>query len=84
MGRTVPPMMMVLEAETARWAKFRRALRKEDQTVLDELFLLARKHVQAASYASDALPFEAILLAMLIEIHKTAKNASNATNVEND
>ncbi len=70
MGRTVVPAMMVQEQEAERWSKFRRALRREDQIIVDELFLLARKHVQAASYASDPLPFETLMLSMLIELQK--------------
>ncbi len=62
--------MQVILNEQAALAKFRRALRKEDQDAFDELFRAARYHVAAAAYASHALPFEVVLLAMLIEEHK--------------
>jgi hypothetical protein len=49
---------------------FRRALRRSDQLVLDDLFAAARQHIAAAAYASHALPFEVFLLSMLLEEHK--------------
>lgn len=70
MGRTLPSFMQVIQQEQASWSKFRRALRKEDQAVFDRLFLAARYHVAACAYASCPVPFEAMLLAMLIEEHK--------------
>ena len=71
MGRTVLPFNQVLEQEFAGWAKFRRALRKEDQEAFDALFGAAKYHVAAASYASRLNPLEAILLSILIEHQKT-------------
>ena len=71
MGRTLPSAMMVFDGETARWAKFRRALRREDQAVLDELFIGARRHIAAMAYASNAVPMEGVLLAMLLEERRT-------------
>ncbi len=71
MGRTLPSAMQVFDEEAARWAKFRRALRREDQEILDELFLHARRHIAAMAYASSAVPMEAVLLAMLLEERKT-------------
>ena len=47
-----------------------RALRRSDQLILDELFTYAHLHIAEAQYASHALPFEAYLLAMLLEEHK--------------
>jgi len=71
MGRTLPSFMQVILNEQASLAKFRRALRAEDQDAFDDLFRLARYHVAAAAYASHALPFEVMLLAMLLEEHKS-------------
>lgn len=61
---------MFLMQEEAALAPFRRALRRSDQLALDDLFASARQHVAAMQYAAHALPFEAILLAMLLEEHK--------------
>jgi hypothetical protein len=70
MGRTVLPFNQVLEQEFAGWAKFRRALRKEDREAFDALFGAAKYHVAAASYASRLNPLEAILLSILVEHQK--------------
>ena len=70
MSRTLPSFMQVILNEQASLAKFRRALRAEDQDAFDDLFRLARYHVAAAAYASHALPFEVMLLAMMLEEHK--------------
>ena len=42
-------------------------LRKEDQYLLDGLFAQARLHIAAIGQAESLLPFEAALLAMLLE-----------------
>ena len=39
----------------------------DDQRLFDILFAGARKHTAAVSQATHALPFESILLAMLLE-----------------
>ena len=49
---------------------FRRALRKEDQAVFDQLFEKARLHVEAGANASRPWPFETILISMLLEQEK--------------
>lgn len=56
--------------EQEAFGRFRRALRRSDQLILDELFVGARKHLAAAAYAANALPMETFLLAMLLEEHK--------------
>ncbi|MBU0511444.1 MAG: hypothetical protein KKD28_07700 [Chloroflexi bacterium] len=70
MGRTIASITQAFIAERAAFARFRRALRREDQLVLDDLFASAQKHLSASSYASHALPFETFLLSMLLEEHK--------------
>jgi hypothetical protein len=70
MGRTVPSITQSFLQEQEAFARFRRALRRSDQLVLDDLFASARQHLAAAAYASHALPFEVFLLAMLLEEHK--------------
>lgn len=68
MGRTLPTTTQIIQDEQRAFNNFRRALRKEDQLVFDELFARARKHIMAINQADHALPFEAILLAMLLEV----------------
>ena len=70
MGRTLPSATQLILHEQAALARFRRCLRKEDQRAFDDLFRDARYHVAAMAYASHLLPFEVMLLAMLIEEHK--------------
>lgn len=65
--------MQVFDRETARWGKFRRALRREDQAVFDELFLAARRHVASMAYQSNPYPLESVLLAMLLEERKAVQ-----------
>jgi hypothetical protein len=66
-GRTVLPFTQELYREEASWAPFRRALRREDRELLDELFAAARYHTAACAFAGRAVPFEAILVSMLVE-----------------
>jgi cell division inhibitor SulA len=70
MGRTLPSITQVFLQEQSSFARFRRALRRGDQTVLDDLFAAAHQHLAAAAYAGHAQPFEVFLLAMLLEEHK--------------
>ncbi len=70
MGRTLPTATQIFLQEEQSFAHFRRALRRSDQLALDDLFASARQHLAAVAYAAHALPFEAILLAMLLEEHK--------------
>ena len=68
MGRTLPTTTQVILDEQRSFTNFRRALRREDQYVFDELFARARRHIMAINQADHVLPFEAILVAMLVEL----------------
>lgn len=70
MGRTLPSITNAFLQEQQSLAKFRRALRVEDQRALDDILASSRRHLAAAAYASHLLPFEVMLLAMLVEEHK--------------
>lgn len=70
MGRTIQSITQAFLEEERAFARFRRALRRSDQLILDDLFASARQHLAAAAYASHALPFEVFLLSMLLEEHK--------------
>ena len=70
MGRTLPSITQAFLHEQQSLAKFRRALRRADQRALDDLLAASRHHLAAAAYASHLLPFEVMLLAMLLEEHK--------------
>ena len=72
MGRTLATynMLILQELEKDEWRRFRRALRKDDQELFDELFIAPKTQMQAGAYASSARPFEMMLLCMLIELKK--------------
>ena len=70
MGRTLPSITQAFLHEQQSLARFRRALRREDQRALDDLLADARQPLAASAYASHLLPFEVMLLAMLVEEHK--------------
>jgi hypothetical protein len=70
MGRTVPTFRQLIEEAAARWSKFRRALRREDQEHFDRLFRRVRSYTQAATYQCSDNPMEAILLSVALDQEK--------------
>jgi hypothetical protein len=73
MGRTVPTFTNLIDAELSSWSKFRRGLRKEDQEVFDEIFRAAKLHLAENFYAMRAVPFESMMMSILIEQQKAIK-----------
>jgi hypothetical protein len=73
MGRTLKTINQLIQQEEQAFSQFRRTLRRSDQLIFDELFAGAKTHIAAISQANHALPFEAILLAMLLEQAKEIK-----------
>jgi hypothetical protein len=55
------------------WSKFRRGLRKEDQEVFDEIFRAAKLHLAENFYAMRAVPFESMMMSILVEQQKRIK-----------
>jgi hypothetical protein len=70
MGRTVPTFTNVIQSEMESWSKFRRGLRKEDQDIFDELFREARRQLASCAYASRPIPFESMVMSMLIALQR--------------
>ena len=70
MGRTVPTFRQLIDDAMARWSKFRRALRREDQEYFDRLFRRVRSYTQAATYQANDNPMEAILLSIALDQEK--------------
>ena len=70
MGRTVPTFRQLVDDAIARWAKFRRALRREDQEYFDRLFRRVRSYTQAATYQASDNPMEVILLSIALDQEK--------------
>ena len=73
MGRTVPTFTNLIDAELSSWSKFRRGLRKEDQEVFDELFRAAKLHLAENFYAMRAVPFESMMMSILVEQQKAIR-----------
>jgi len=76
MGRTVLPFTQELYREEESWKAFRRALRREDRELLDELFAAARYHTAACTCSGRAVPFEAILMSILVEERRAVRELS--------
>ena len=70
MGKTVPSFRMALEAEIDSWRSYRRALKKGDRKVFDELMGHTRTHASASGNAVRTSPLETMVLSMLIEQQK--------------
>ena len=70
MGNTNETITDILHRYEAAVGKYRRALRREDQLVVDDLLVAAYKHRSASSYSGHLVPFQTFLLSMLIEQHK--------------
>lgn len=70
MGRTLATFTQLVQQEIDSWNRYRRALRREDQEALDDLFAAARHQAPAGAYLARETPFEVMLLSMLIEQHK--------------
>lgn len=82
MGRTVPTFTMVIQAEMETWSKFRRGLRKDDQEALDDLFRAARLQLAGSAYAARPIPFESIVMSMLIMQQRTIRELQKHLAVE--
>jgi hypothetical protein len=67
MGRTVITITQYLNETEALLSSFRRTLRRSDQYLFDGIFASARKHIAAISQSDSLLPFESVLLAILLE-----------------
>ena len=84
MERTDLPFSHVLEHEIQEWKKFRRALRKEDQQFLDQLFEKAMLHVEAGVSVSRPSPFETILISILLEHEKALAELKSNLKVQEE
>lgn len=82
MGRTVPTFTMVVQQEMESWSKFRRGLRREDQDAFDDLFRAARLQLASSAYAARPIPFESIIMSMLIAQQKVIQELQRHLTVE--
>jgi hypothetical protein len=70
MGKTTPPMSGLLHKEKSELGRYRRALRREDQLIFDELWTHVTKHIMPCTQANHLLPLEIFLFTMILEEHK--------------
>ncbi|MFQ5846681.1 MAG: hypothetical protein ACE5IQ_03295 [Candidatus Methylomirabilales bacterium] len=70
MGRTVMSIVQAFQHERESWGKFRRALTRSDREAFDRLFQHARRHAAEAGYVARPTPFEAVVMAVLLEQEK--------------
>ena len=73
MGRTVPTFTNIIDSEIAGWSKFRRGLQLDDQEIFDEVFRAAKRHLATNFYAMRTIPFESIIMSIIIEQGKAIK-----------
>lgn len=73
MGRTVPTFTRIIDSELLSWAKYRRGLRKDDQELFDDLFRAAKRHLAENFYAMRAIPFESVMMSIVLEQRKLIK-----------
>jgi hypothetical protein len=76
MGRTVQPYSQQVQIVEERFKGFRRALRKEDQVILDRLLLTAKKQLQSGVMSASPNPFDSMALSMLIDLQKQIEKLS--------
>ncbi|MDF3818271.1 hypothetical protein P3G55_00080 [Leptospira sp. 96542] len=70
MGRTISPYSrQILQIEDSL-SEFRRALRKSDKLIFDDLMRNAKLQVQAGVMAAHPYPIDSMLLTMMIELKK--------------
>ena len=70
MGRTVATFHQLIEQARARFARYRRTLRREDQRVFDELFERVKYYAAAGTAETPWEPLDAIFLSLFLEQQK--------------
>jgi|WetSurMetagenome_2_1015567.scaffolds.fasta_scaffold538258_2 hypothetical protein len=83
MGRTLPTFTRIIDSEIESWSKYKRGLRKEDQEIFEDLFRAARIHLAENFYAMRTIPFESIVISMLIEQRKLIKRLQEQVEQKN-
>ncbi len=69
-GRTVPSFRPALEHEIESWKDFKRALRPQEQDVLNKLMNFARIHADAGSLSARPMLSEILFMSFAIEQEK--------------
>jgi hypothetical protein len=69
MGRSFESVRMGVRETTERWARVKKALKREDQVYADRLIEMAKRHSSEGFYAFDD-PLEAAMFSALVEMLK--------------
>jgi hypothetical protein len=69
MGRSFESVRMGVREVSERWARVKRALKREDQVYADRLIEMAKRHSSEGFYAFDD-PLEAAMFSALVEMLK--------------
>lgn len=70
MGRTLPTFRQMIESFSMEWTDFKKGLRKEERELFDSLLNHARRHGAAGHNFPHPLPFEPIVISILLEHEK--------------
>lgn len=85
MGRTIATFHQLIEQAQARFAPYRRALRREDQQVFDDLFARVKYYAASGSMEASWNPLDTIFLTLFLEQQKTLRALQERVRVlEND
>ncbi|MBI1806331.1 MAG: hypothetical protein HYR76_04675 [Ignavibacteria bacterium] len=78
MGRNNDTFTLIIDRNKEAWGKFRRALRKEDQLLFDEMWRAPKLHLAAGAFIAKEVPLETILMSMLLEQYKKIRRLEAA------
>ena len=70
MGRTLATASQTWMEEEKALTRFARALRKDDQLIMNELIRLSRLHIAESSYAGNMYPMDIYIISMILELSK--------------
>ena len=77
MGRTNPTYRDAIQALEGRWADFKRALRRRDQSRFERLFEYARSYADAGGYLNHDEPLFPILVSIDLEQERRLDELEN-------
>jgi hypothetical protein len=77
MKRALPINSDVAQKDEDALARYRRALRRSDQIVFDDLVTPAQEHLETARKTTDLLSYENFLLCVILEEHKEVMRLRN-------
>jgi hypothetical protein len=73
MGRTLPTIIQLIHFEEDQWKGYRRALRQEDRELFDALWRSVRHYSVSSQMANRPVPFEALLVSMILGVLKEVR-----------